>query len=563
MKSSVLLSILHFLKEVLKMNFLIKKLMEDAPKLNPITLSGNTNYLLQDIENEIENIIISSLNVLDKRIKLTYNGYEIAQPDEIEFIKNISIKNTDVYYVKYKFNYDDGDKIHELEYHLAIPFSNGGNIYRINGMQINLLPVVTNKIISIGSFTIFLRLFKDKFDIMCKKINVKTYLNGFHSITSLNCIHIKNYAEAQEVKEKTHNIRLDRYYESNIKTPIPIILLGKYGWKETIRKFYNLTVNDLMIIKRSDLSNLEENFIAVSDIEYDDFYIKLNLSKSENESCHDFITGVSIALTLNENIVGDIIKAINNDDIGTEILLWRIIFGLTKNNGRNSIPQLREDSKKVFDNQEHFLDGYLLNLLESRGIVVDNFFELMGYIFNNFKKLVMTKTDLNDKFLDVYYYLIHQFNINFYSKVVLQLNRHLSSNKRDNVKMIEKAFMNGLKIDSIVLPIIKDIARLVFAKSVDHYNDFLYLKSSSNIAHQEDGNGVFLKNDNGFSTERLRTQDILTTSLLCIKKKKHSPKYKLNIYLDYDSNGDIVLDKDEVIKQDRLLYGNYKLDKKP
>lgn len=535
------------------MNKVVKELMKSAPKLNENTLEGNTNLLLNNLEYEIENIIISSLKGLDKRVNLQYVGLEEIQPDECKFIKFINIKDTDVYYVKYKFIYNDGYKSYDLEYPLGIPFSNGGNIYKMNGMQINLLPVMSNKIISTNSFTIFLRLFKDKFDIMSKKILVRYYYDGNYGTTCLNCIYSKNHAEAAEIKEKSENEDLARYYSLDIKTPIPITLLGKYGWKETIGKFYNLTTDDLTLITSNELNTLNKDYIAIAI--NDIYYIKFNIGKYKDEEYQDFIAGVAVACTVNTNILDAIINSIRTDNIEEERFYWRIIFGLTKNNGRNSISQLKEDSRKVFDNQEHFLDKYLINLLETRGIKVNNFFELMGYILKNFKKLIITKQDINDKFLDIYYYLVHKLNINFYSGVVLQLNRHLSSNKKDNFKMVTKAFENGLKVDSLTLPIIMDIADLVFAKTSDHYNDFLYLKSAGNIAHQEDGRGVKVMKKNSFVTEKLKTQDILTTSLLCIKKKKHSPKYKLNIYLEYDENGEIVLDKEEVIEQDNLLYG--------
>lgn len=98
----------------------------------------------------------------------------------------------------------------------------------------------------------------------------------------------------------------------------------------------------------------------------------------------------------------------------------------------------------------------------------------------------------------------------------------------------------------------------------DYSGDIMYPKVTSQLADQSQGNGVKKGRGSQFpeSTKTLRGQDLYLGSLLYLGKVAPSPRFRTNLFMDYDiRTGKLKIPhdvKEKIMRLDSLLIGKEK-----
>ena len=142
------------------MKTLAKFIADKTPKFNQQAVEGLCYHRLNNAIAYIDNFIKYSCNS-KTNTHLQYLGYrELLPKEEIKFLFNktskvvYDIAENDIYLVDFMFKYGDEEQVRHHQYY--IPYMNKGNIIHLSGNNFLVMPVLSDKVISIGDKIIFI-----------------------------------------------------------------------------------------------------------------------------------------------------------------------------------------------------------------------------------------------------------------------------------------------------------------------------------------------------------------------------------------------------------------------
>jgi len=528
-----------------------------VPTPNKDTMEGIGGIMMGKVLEKLDKLVHSSLSTTKD---LYYKGYLLSNPKDNykNQFKSSAFKyeilQTNIVKVTLVFEYQD-TKIYKDVY---LPFVVRGSLFLKAGSYYSIIPVLTDTVLSVNNDCIFVRLLRDKFHIHRKG---RTYhINNHSTIEYMLYTHI--YKPTGVVKGKNAKV-----------TPVAIYNFIYYGVHRYIK---DVTGVDITIVNTTLKSpvKLNKDIIVFSS---NKMPIKNKVTNTVNYNNISVVVKVNQVndnnLEMLKNCVFSIIyifdlfpvncdhgsNILNNGDEDKQKEFWRIVLGKIVGSANVTTERLNYDMITHIKTLDVYIDVIIKESLATIGVNINNFYELMTHVMLNFNKLttdnIDNNTDINKRYYDIYYYILHDTLIGV-NKVVLEYNKRITANKSVLIAEIE----NIIKINipsKAVFGLVKN-GMLNLAVTTNEISGDLYLKGTLSADDQNLGKGVS-REKTGISVPAFIMKIPPSTAYVAaaynLKKTMPYPWLSLNPYVKIDvKTGKILFTEEEKKEIDRIIF---------
>ena len=390
-------------------SILAKVVAKRTPKLNPHIMRGLAVHYLRDAEKEKYINHYARKTIHGAVPGLEYHGYERCTPEE-EYREVTKLRNnrrqydmarSDMYMIRINATFPDSGKPRPLaDKYLYLPSVGPGSLMHIGGSLFHIKSVLTDKVISPGHRSLFVRMLGTK----------KNFYRSGYSIR----------ADGQ-VKPTfvTHSLIYDARKASLPPTTKAMstmvhYLLQAYGFTETFRKY----LGHVPVVGYEDEVN-EKNYpasdwIIVSTYHthmkppgyIDNMYTPSTLQMAVRRDKWDYAT---IAFVSEFFYVVDHfpqnVTAENLDETSN----WLILLGYILIGGQYTIGRVYSQMQEHLASLTDFVDDGAMEKLSERGYLIENFYDFVAMLTVQFPKLLAENDrvgNIYEKYYDVTYHTL-------------------------------------------------------------------------------------------------------------------------------------------------------------
>lgn len=494
-----------------------------SPKFNQVMMNGLAHHRMA-----------YSINYVDKFIKyachgktqthLRYLGYkELSPKEEIKFLFNktgrteYDIAENSIYLVAFYFQYGDSDEVMEQFFYL--PYVSRGNTINLSGSKMLVMPVLADKVISIGEHAIFINILTAKYNFTSTVFAVS--INGrYERVTIVNTELYRNQSKKQEDTTKANTTAL--HY-----------LLANDGYTKVMQRLLGF----VPIVTYKD--TLEGHVIIKSTDQAPHGYIK-------NKKIYE-PTPIRFAVKLeqyNEKVlyvIGNLFYIIDNFpdrllmDYFDDTIVWKRLLGEIIHSGKNSLFHLDEKIGAHFNDLNSRFDNVTTDKLSDVDVQADTLVDLIYVIFERFNNWIMTASPRSlygNKTYEVESFALANLTSSV-TRIVLDINKEeLRINKGIlEQKTIDKIFKKYFKTKKVFS--LKN--EKLFVTSIEYCGDHLYPKNVAMIVQQEaDSIDVKAKSTNTSERKKISASMATVGSILGLSKGNPTPVVRLNPYVNVD-----------------------------
>ena len=445
-----------------------------SPKFNKDVTDGNVKDILKDSPKYLDDFFRSSIKSLTTPAGLTYEGYRICTPqetlDNVILAKNskatYDIAKSDLYLVEHIFKYK-GEVIRRPQY---LPYATDGNVLRISDTAYSIVPVLSDTVISPSPSGVFVRLLLDKLNFKDQQRNyVKNGERVYGSLVYTNIV-------------KTSTMNLDDNIGKPL-TPVALYLLGKYGIHGIFQKY--IKTNKYIVTTEKDVSRYTDEYDvyestrvkprSLKDTGYLGHTLKVLIHKSvpPTQFLENFIFGMIYVLDILPMYAEEAAQHINGGILDDEILFWKIMLGRITFKNSYSMDRIIESMLEHFDILEGYLDNLNKNKLALSGVKVNDFYDLLHIIMENYNVWLRNSkeynADINNKYIDIQYYLFYDIIVGF-NRIILSINKRITKKANMSYEEVNKIFLNELttgKIFSLIKSQQQNLAIMLCDNTLD------------------------------------------------------------------------------------------------
>ena len=518
------------------MDQLFARLLEQhTPKVNEHVMKGLGVLYMKKAEAYIDQVFRSASKSFPAG--LTYLGYERCTPEE-EFNEITRVKNnkrtfdlapSSLYLVKYKFEFE-GQPIPDR--YIYLPYVGDGAIFSLGGALFHITPVLSDKVISPGFDSIFVRLLRDK--IIFKRCYHSFIVDGIRETSHV--IWSQIYRKAKESKKIPTTTKA--------LTSIAHYLFAKYGFTETFQRYAgfvpvvgeneinaeNYPAEKWVICESSQVKpkTYLENF-------YNPSQIRLAIPKEKwNPAVKSLVLGFYYVI----DHFPDRFKP-SYLDVKS---LWMKLLGHIVFTGAYPENVLYSNIEEHFVSLDDYVDTIIADKLRENNYNVNNFYDLLALIVSNFDNFVhdsdTSVLSMYGKSLEVLYYMLYDITSGIF-KVNFRLGK-VASKKPLTMNTVIEAFNKNMTIGAVY----KLASGKIITESVSYTGDHLYPKITSKITEQESLPGATRGKSHRKVVGEHEHVDISMSeagSLLFLSKSNPTPTQRVNPFVMLDlSTGTIV-----------------------
>lgn len=438
-------------------NILSQILKESTVRVNKNVVEGPVKEILKTAPEYLDEIISTTVNTMG-HTGLTYHGWRRLSPKEefnrlfttVDKKTNYDLARSDLYLIELRFEFK-GKAIPKFIY---LPYADRGNLIKISDTYYNIVPVLSDTVISPSNKEVFVRLLKDK-------LTFSRYNRNFI---------LDNERIAGQVIYSNIYRLAGRKIEDNLGTAYPsasLYLLGMFGLKDTLAKYAGVTK---FMLTTDDANDYREAYHVYESTKikprgnkekfYNGHDVKILIAKEEVNMVNkpfldNFIFGIIYVLDIMPDHANDLIELVSVHDVPNEIMFWRILLGRIIFKNGYSIDKIILEMTDHFNTLLNYMDNHNKQKLKEVGIQVDTFFDLLSVILGNFNKWLLNSkeynSDIANRYVDVLYYILYDiiYGIN---RTLFDINK--KANKKDlsdrEIISIFNNFLTSKKIFSII-----------------------------------------------------------------------------------------------------------------
>lgn len=534
------------------MQTLANYIKNNTPKFNKELVEGFVFNRINKAINYIDNFIKYSCSS-KTNTHLRYLGYkEVSPRDEIKFLFNKTSKvvhdiaENDIYLVKFMFQYGDEEEIREHFFYL--PYLNKGNIIHLSGNKFLVMPVLSDKVVSIGEKIIFINILTAKYSFTRSYFGIIVNDN-YRRVPIINTELYKNQVKKLEDTTKAN-------------TTVMHYMLANYGYTKTMQMLlgfvpkpvYDSNNSKKMIFKTT--GNVPNGYIRNKQL-YQPTNIKFIVD--EKDYTEEVLYCIGNMFYILDNFPDSItIDELNNTS------MWRRLLGEIIHSGNHGLAYLNEKISAHFNDLNSNFDTVTINKLKDIDIDTTNLMELLVVIFRNFNNWIMnveTRSLYYNKTYEVESFVLSHLTSRI-TRIVLDINK-------------EELRVDGQKLDSkIIDKIFKKyfVTRAIFSlkkekqyvTSIEYSGDHLYFKNTSMVVQQE-SDFININNPDVNTSERKKIVASMATvgSILGLSKKNPTPLIRANPYVNVDFKTGTILphpDYNDIIENTDKLLANIDLN---
>lgn len=506
---------------------------------------------------------------------LTYDSYErCTSQEEFEEITRLrsnrrmfDLAPSSVYLVKYYFTFTDQlGKQHPIVRYLYLPFVTKAGILSVSGSKYHIVPVLSDKVFTPGTDSVFVRLTQDRNNMY--RIYNTVVLNGKRETRHVVWAIIYRSPEAKRSGTSTKKPR----------TLLTHYLIGKYGFSGAFQryagsvpiygydvditpekyppdewvicqstkrqpdtcqgKFYKPTKIQLAVRKKDWTKEMESmvfGFFYVLDHFPDRFASPLCEQSSVDED------GVIVDTSPTPEQRHKILTSYLED-----VSLWMILIGVIVLGNLRGENLLYKDIAEHFESLDAYLDTEAQKKLLEKGIVLENYFDLLSYISAHFNEMVQegNESALNvyGKNLEILSYVLYDI---LYGFTTMKFAMNKAANRRPlSLKDVTSNFQQHVKMGGIF----KIHTGKIITEAVSYSGDHMYPGITAVVAEQENRAGATRGKTNRTVVgpqHRIDLSMVTTGSVLNLPKSNPTPVARINPWVTIDERSGTVIPNPE------------------
>jgi len=538
------------------MNALMSELMaRHTPQMNAAVMNGLACLHMRGAQEYIHRVFLGVNKSLESH-GLKYIGYEPCTPEEAygeaTKVRNnkrvFDIAQTSIYMVRYKFEFN-GKPIPDR--YIYLPYVEDGGLMHISGSLYHLSPVLSDKVISPDTHSIFVRLLRDKV----------TFRRCYHSLVINGVRETVQVVWSQIYRKQTDKRRIQA--TTKAETTAAHYLFAKHGFKDTFLRYTGM------------VPQVSEGGFSAQTHPPEQWILCESSATSTHVKPRTYIgeyynpTRIQLAIPreswtpMAQSLVEGFFYVVDHfpDRLKAEHLestaLWMILLGHIIFSGQFGENKLYQDIQEHFKSLDECVDQIIAEKLAEIGYNINNFYDLMAMVMGTWNDLVSTTERSNlsmyGKNLEILYYALYPITSDIFL-VNFKLNKLASKKKLTDNDVIE-TFNRNLKVRAIF----ELSSNSLVAEPVSYSGDHKYPKITSRLASQESwqGQGGRRKRLVIGPDQYLDTSQIEVGSVLFLSKSNPSPATKINPYVHIDLGTSTVVRNPELIetleKTQRLL----------
>lgn len=511
------------------MKTLAKYIADKTPKFNQQAVEGLCYHRLNNAIAYIDNFIKYSCNS-KTNTHLQYLGYrELLPKEEIKFLFNktskvvYDIAENDIYLVDFMFKYGDEEQIRHHQFY--IPYMNKGNIIRLSGNNFLVMPILSDKVISIGDKIIFINILTAKYSFTRTYFSIKVQQAGqfssmFNRVSIVNTELYKNQVKKLEDTTKAN-------------TTVMHYLLANYGFTKTMnmllgfvpKPVYDYNKTDKVIL--SSTGNIPHGYIKNKQL-----YQKTNIKfiVDEDKYNEDVLYVIGNLFYIIDNFP----DVISIDELDNTVI-WKRLLGEIIHSGNHGLAYLSEKINAHFNDLNSSFDTITIGKLRDIGIDSNNLIELLVVIFKQFNNWIMNaevRSLYHVKTYEVESFILSHLTSRI-TRIVLDINKEelrINNEKLDS-KIVDKIFKKYF-VTRAIFSLKKDKQ---YVTSIEYSGDHMYPKNTAMVVQQE-SDFVNINNADVNTSEKKKIVASMATvgSILGLNKKNPVPVVRLNPYVNID-----------------------------
>lgn len=516
-----------------------------APPVNPVVMNGLATSYLPLAETYVDTVFRGASRSFPEG--LTYEGFERCSYME-EYAETTRLKNnkrsfdlarSDLYMVKYRFNY----KGTEIRRYIQLPYALDGGTFHLGGTLYHFTPVLTDKVISPGLNSIFVRLLRDKVNFDRFQYSAKVDGKMYTSQVIWSSIY-RNVKQNNKVPPTTKALPTTVHY-----------LLAKYGFQGMFEKFAGFSpivgedeINEVAYPKESwVICGSSEQKPARTYLEtfYEPTKIKLAIPRNQwNNFTESLVIGFYYVVDHFPQEVR--VKYLNNPAD------WKILLGAIYFSGHHGRAKLLNDIDEHYKSLDEYLDPIVIAKLHEIGYKIQDFYELLALVIRNFNDWVINANEntisVYGKTLEVLYYVLFDITSAIF-RTNFKLNKQAGRSKASGGKeLTEKEIietMNKLLKPGAIFGLTRSN---IAVSAVSYSGDHKYPKITSVVAQQQSTSGASRGPKKRIvvdATKRIHPSMVEAGSLLFLSKSNPTPMVRLNMYANIDLSTGTILPKPE------------------
>lgn len=502
-------------------------IQQEVPKVNPDVMNGLACRYMKLAEQYIDMVFRSAAKSFPQglvyvdcqRCTPTEEYYEASRTRNNK--RTYDIARSDIYLVKYFFSYYD-EKLPTI--HIYLPFSREAGTMYLNGALYHITPVLSDKVISPGYDSVFVRLLRDK--LIFKRL--------YHSLV-VNDVRETNYVIWSQIHRKVNDKKVEK--TTKAETCLSHYLFAQFGFTETFRLYAGFVpVIGLAEINEETYPRDEWVICSSSKIKpkthmssfYEPTEIRLAIPA-------EFWTQITKALVIGFFYVVDHFPERLQVSYLDNITLWRVLLGHIIFSGAFGEGNLYGKVSEHFNSLDDYVDTVVIDKLRENGYHIQSFYDLLALIMSNFNNFVLDNTSstlsMYGKSLEVLYYMLYDitagmFNANFALGKI--------ASKRPLTFIDVRETLNKHLRPRAVLNL---ASGKIITEAVSYSGDHKYMKLTSKITEQESSPGA----TRGKSKRHVLGTDkhidpsmVEAGSILFLPKSNPTPTNKINPFINID-----------------------------
>ena len=509
--------------------------------MNKKVMEGITYHELKDamsyVDNKIRYIELDRTNT-----HLKYLGCRIMTPKEttaFRFNNNstrpFNLAESNIYYVEYSFSYNNEEEVRKCI--MALPWVCIGNEFKIFDKMWNIMPTITDKVISVGDSQIFV-------DVSVAKWTIR---RNTHTIIEDNKVRNLSIVLAEIYTKQSNRLAPT----TNAKPIMMHYILANYGFTKAME----LLLGFVPEVTLSDKNTDGKVVIKSRNAPPDNYIHTKKYKKSELEN--DVVTGytpnpIKFLITPEQDcpevvyILGNVLYILDHfpNEINIsqldDTVIWKRYIGEIILSGKYSIAYLLDKMEVHFDGFTQPLEREDIDKLRDLGVECNNVFELMVVVMKNFNTWVMnsdSRSFYHHKTIEAARHVLIKITSCF-NKLYFDINKDELTNGGlpIDIDRVDKAFKNHIKTNNIT----SIRYEKMFVQIVEDSTPHRYFKGTAFINKQE-GNSINKTKGKGGPRNKLSAPMCTVGSLFYLSKSDIDPFKKVNPWVTTDPNDNTIL----------------------
>ncbi len=524
-----------------------------TPPVEEIVVDSYVAYKLSKVEEYI-NALFSNATLASKT-KLKYEGYIRASPHEefqelTQLRKNkrtFDIAESNVYLCRFMFSYDN---VPLAPKNIYLPYLKESSLITFGGTRYVISPMLANKVISIGTDTIFVSIVNDKLNF--KRVLHDININGVNEKVSV--IYSAIYRNLSVKVPKT----------TKSWTSIIHYMLARYGYSEAMSKLLGF-VPTVVDGEPDPVLYPPEQWVTVS---------SSRICPRTYIGCQHYRATKLRVLVRNEdwnnqtkNIVSSLYYVFDHfpSHVNSAMLdrreSWMVLLGHCILSGKYSVNKLYESMVIHFASLEKPLDTIVQDKLKDVGFNCSSIFDIFAVLLCNFNDFIMMSEDSTNNL-----YLNKNYEVDYHAlaPIIQNFNKFLLNLSKEEAKK-QLALKDVEKLFAIVTTrrIFEMRLNDLIASVLDYSGDNYYPKILALVNEQEanpvsNSPGSRKSGAGSSSNKKLHASAITVGCLLSLPKKKPTPVVRMNPYVNIDPITGTILpptnqEHHEIINRTQLL----------